>query len=606
VTRKFLAVFAAVLLLVGAFLGYIGYATNREMDRTVTEQFNNQQLILARQIAQDIETHFRSLQTLLSTSISTAPAEPAGEEHREIASRLYRLASTWNVLAVGWLSPAGESFAFFDDAVLRNEELRFLSEAGVATGSRGPAEGIVTSRDFIPAAGVFEGRRIMLMTAGGAAGTHFFIVDPLAVALRYARDVRSGETGYAWVINEDAVFLAHYEERFINRNSLTVREQRNPDISYERVNTIVTDRLLKGMEGTDWYISGWHRGVISQMKKLLAYSPVRYAGAEAEDRLWSVGLAAPTTEVYGILQPLLYRGWLITGVSLLLVVSALGGTILLSLRWAQMLKVEVDTTTADLRQSEAEVRVERDKVKESMDRLLQTQEDLLRAERFAAIGLAASHLAHEIKNPLLLMGGFAAQVRRKLPGDSPDLQKLDIIEKEAKRLEGMLMEVLNFTRPVKPQMEKADITLEIEDVVHLVENDLRLKGVVIEQHLDRSIPHVLHDPRQIRQVLLNLVKNAGEAIKGQGRITIRSWQQDGLLRISINDSGTGMTPEVIKSLFSPFFTTKPKGTGLGLAVCSRILEDHGGRITVESAPGKGSTFTISLPLDNLLDENAQV
>jgi two-component system, NtrC family, sensor histidine kinase HydH len=291
-----------------------------------------------------------------------------------------------------------------------------------------------------------------------ATGTHFFIVDPLAVAQRYARDVRSGETGYAWVINEDAVFLAHYEERFINRNSLTVREQRNPNISYERVNAIVTDKLLKGMEGTDWYISGWHRGVISQMKKLLAYSPVRYAGAEAQDRLWSVGLAAPTTEVYGILQPLLYRGWLITGVSLLLVVSALGGAILLSLRWAQMLKVEVDKTTADLRQSEAEVRVERDKVKESMDRLLQAQEELLRSERFAAIGLAASHLAHEIKNPLLLMGGFAAQVRRKLTGDSPDRQKLEIIEKEAKRLEGMLMEVQNFTRPVKPQMEMGDIT----------------------------------------------------------------------------------------------------------------------------------------------------
>jgi two-component system, NtrC family, sensor histidine kinase HydH len=142
-------------------------------------------------------------------------------------------------------------------------------------------------------------------------------------------------------------------------------------------------------------------------------------------------------------------------------------------------------------------------------------------------------------------------------------------------------------------------------VVRLVENDLRQKGVVIEQHLDRSIPHVLHDPRQIRQVLLNLVKNAGKPFRGRERITIRSWQQDRQLRISIGDTGTGMTPEVLKSLFSPFFTTKPKGTGLGLAVCYRIVEDHGGRITVESAPGKGSTFTISLPLESLLAENTQ-
>jgi two-component system, NtrC family, sensor histidine kinase HydH len=589
VTKTFLKSFAAVLLLVGGFLGYIGYSTNRDLERTVTEQFNDQQLILARQVAKDIETHFHYLETLLMTSDAVEPGpEPAS---RDGMHRIYRLAAEWNVLAAGRLDPDGASFAVSGDSVLDHEGLRFLTETGVlelpdAKVQEGRAR---ITRDFIPQTGQFEGRRIMLMTARDQAGLKFFIIDPLILAQRHARGVRSGETGYAWVINEDAVFLAHYEERFIDRNSLTVREQRNPDISYDRINHLVVHRLLHGMEGKDWYITGWHRGVISRMKKLMAYTPVHYAGEEAQGQLWSVGLVAPTDEVYGILQPLLYRGWLITGASLILVFSGLGGTIYLSLRWAQMLKLEVDQKTADLMASQAEVR-------ESMDRLLRIQDELLRSERFAAIGEAASHLAHEIKNPLLLMGGFAMQVRRRLPEDSPDREKLVIVEKEAKRLEELLMEVQNFTRPAKPQMETRDINREIEDIIRLVENDLRQRGIVVVKELDETIPPLDHDPRQIRQVLLNLAKNAGEAIKGGGWITFRSRHEDGQVKVSITDTGEGMPPEVLDNLFNPFYTTKVKGTGLGLAVCSRIIEDHGGTISVSSAQGEGSTFTFTLPL----------
>jgi two-component system, NtrC family, sensor histidine kinase HydH len=603
VTKKFLVAFAAGLLLVGGFLGYIGYATNQELERTVTGLFNNQQLILTRQIAHDIGNHFRFLETQLRTVSAVSSADGPARSVSEHLERLHGLLSEWNVVAAGLLDSEGESFARSVDGDLGPDDLGFLPDAELMEWSGSPVHsGMVRiTRDFIPDQGKFEGRRILLMltplaNVNGGTGALFFIVDPLAIAQRYSRDVRSGETGYAWVINEDAVFLSHYEDRFINLNSLTVREQRNPDISYERINQLVTDELLQGREGTDWYISGWHRGIISRMKKLLAYSPVRYAGTAAQDQLWSVGLAAPTTEVYGILQPLLYRGWLITGVSLLLVFSGLAGTILLSLRWAQLLKTKVDEKTADLIRSEAEVRIERDRVKESMRRLLQAQEKLLRSERFAAIGEAASHLAHEIKNPLLLMGGFASQVRRQLPEDSAHRQKLEIVENEAKRLEEMLMEVQNFTRPAKPQMERRDINQEIEDTILLVENDLRQKGIAIEKHLDETLPPVDHDPRQIRQVLINLAKNAGEAIQGTGTVTFRSWREGGQVMVSVSDTGIGISPEGLNKIFNPFYTTKSKGTGLGLSVCYRIVEDHGGEISVSSTEGKGSTFTLSLPV----------
>jgi two-component system, NtrC family, sensor histidine kinase HydH len=599
VIKKFLGAYAVGLLLVGGALGYVVFATNQRLERTVTELFNNQQLILARQIAQDITNHFLFLETQLKTVSALSEVETLSNKPLE---RLHGLVSEWNVLATGFLRSQGKSFAITSGPALGAEDLRFLHSAELVEWSLSPEHaGMVRiTRDFVPNEGVFNGRRILLLfttsTEGNGAEGVFFIIDPLAVAQRYARDVRSGETGYAWVINEDAVFLSHYEEQFINLNSLNVREQRNPDIPYDRINRIVTDNLLQGMEGTDWYISGWHRGIISRMKKLLAYSPVRYAGTQAPDNLWSVALAAPTTEVYGMLQPLLYRGWLITGVSLLLVFSGLAWIIYFSLRWAQLLKTVVDLKTADLIQSEAEVRVERDRVKESMSHLLQAQEKLLRSERFAAIGEAAAHLAHEIKNPLLLMGGFAAQVRRQLPVDSKHRQKLELVESEAKRLENLLMEVQNFTRPAKPQKEMQDINREIEDIICLVENDLRQKGVMVVKNLDETLPLVEHDPRQIRQVLLNLAKNAGEAITGDGRITFSSWQENGRIKVSVSDTGVGMSAEVLENLFRPFYTTKAKGTGLGLVVCSRIIEDHGGEISASSVEGQGSTFTITLPV----------
>jgi signal transduction histidine kinase len=430
-------------------------------------------------------------------------------------------------------------------------------------------------------------------------GLSFIVIDPIGIAQRYARDVRSGETGYAWIIDGKGLFLSHYEETFVGEDSFTVRSKRNLHISYTRVNEIVRKHMQKGEEGTNWYISGWHRGITGETKKLIAYSPILLSRTRKTGtvNLWSVGVTAPVSEVYGIIESLIIRQWLIVGLFQLVVFCCLAVAIYFSLRWSQILQAEVVNSTANLRQSEEALRHERDKVKESMQRLIETQKMLIRSERLAAIGEAAAYLSHEIKNPLVNIGGFAGQIERSLSGDDKNIRKLQIIREEIRRLELLLTDVRDFTRPTTLARELNDINSCIEATVAFLEDDLKTMGIHCEQSLDHALPPIWFDPQQMKQVLINLIKNAAEAMPG-GKITILSWRDGDWIKVSIRDTGAGISTDTIEKIFEPFFTTKRKGTGLGLAVCRKIIEDHGGAISVESEEGKGTKFTFSLPVNH--------
>lgn len=459
---------------------------------------------------------------------------------------------------------------------------------------------VLLGQSHLYTSGPFFGRvltPLVLSPGPDRPETLFFLLDAQAMAARHAEGVRSGKTGYAWVIDDNGAFLFHVENDFRGQSSYTIRQARNPDISYERINQLVRTRLLRGEEGTDWYISGWHWDVSGEMRKLLAFSPVALPpDPDGERRVWSVGLAAPDSEVYGLMQPVVVRQWLMVGLFFLAVLFAAAGFLFIALRWSETLKREVDAKTEHLRRSEAELRRERDKVRQSMDQLLQTQEKLMISERFAAIGEAAAHLSHEIKNPLLLMGGFAQQVRRTLTEDDPRVEKLGIIAGEAKRLEHLLVEVRDFTRPPRPSLVETALNELVRQVASLFQEQAAAQGVTARLDLAPELPACPLDPNQIKQVLINLTKNALEAMPDGGELSISTGLDADFVRIEIKDTGPGIPEEVMKKLFHPFFSTKTKGTGLGLAVSYKLVQDHGGEITVWSAPDQGARFTVRLPL----------
>jgi two-component system, LuxR family, sensor kinase FixL len=224
------------------------------------------------------------------------------------------------------------------------------------------------------------------------------------------------------------------------------------------------------------------------------------------------------------------------------------------------------------------------------------EDRLLASERLAAVGNTVAHIAHEIKNPLLIIGGFARQLL-KAPGfDEPAQRKLSIIAQEVSHLEEMVAEMRDFVRRPPTVKRPGQISAIVEEALELFQDTFKEHHIQVRRVEETPLPPVAFDPKQLHQVLVNLFKNALEAMPQGGEITITSRVREDKVEISVADTGVGMPPEVAGNIFQPYFTTKEKGTGLGLAICQNIIAEHGGCIFADSAPGRGATFTIHLPL----------
>ena len=224
------------------------------------------------------------------------------------------------------------------------------------------------------------------------------------------------------------------------------------------------------------------------------------------------------------------------------------------------------------------------------------QAKLLHAERLSAIGEITAKVAHELRNPLAAMGGFARALGRKLPSDSPHQETLDIIIKEGMRLEGLVTELLDLARPMRIETEPDDVNRIIQECLVILSIDLKNRRIRVEKHLDPSLPFVPLAADPIKQVLLNLLNNAAIAINREGCITIRTIAVGSShIEITIHDTGAGIPEDHLDRIFDPFFTTRPGGSGLGLTIAERIVHEHSGIIDVTSMVGSGTTFSLRLP-----------
>ncbi len=221
------------------------------------------------------------------------------------------------------------------------------------------------------------------------------------------------------------------------------------------------------------------------------------------------------------------------------------------------------------------------------------RERLIKAERMAALGEVAAKVAHEIRNPLVSLGGFARRLQKKLGKDLKEYA--DIIAKEVERLELILNEILSFVKDTRIKKEKINSHKLIEEALSFICPEIEEKKINIIKELEEPVDLYL-DPNRIKEALLNILSNAIQAINNQGSIFIKTYTKNDIYVIEIKDTGYGISTEDMPFIFDPFFTTKKGGTGLGLSITHRIIEEHGGSIDVESKIGEGSVFRISLPL----------
>jgi signal transduction histidine kinase len=240
------------------------------------------------------------------------------------------------------------------------------------------------------------------------------------------------------------------------------------------------------------------------------------------------------------------------------------------------------------------------KLQSQADLIIRIEQQLRRVERFSALGEMSAALAHEIRNPLGSIRGTAEILRDDFRPSDGKYEFLEILIKETDRLNRVVEDFLRLAKPVEPDRELFRIDSDLREIVALLHPEARARGVVLA--LDAPEPVELSGDREkLKQVFLNLLLNALQATDRGGEITVVVGCSNGNgefrhAQVTVLDNGSGIDPALLPRIFEPFFTTKQGGTGLGLAIAQRIIESHGGTITVESRAGQGSSFTVTLPL----------
>ncbi len=283
-------------------------------------------------------------------------------------------------------------------------------------------------------------------------------------------------------------------------------------------------------------------------------------------------------------------------------------TLALSLRRRNGQAIPVEMSTAPLKGVEGKdlgvVAVFRD-----VTAMRELEDQLRRSDRLVALGTLAAGLAHEIKNPLTSIRTFTQLLPRKFDDERFRETFERVVPRELERINGIVERLLQLARPARLRVEPVRLPALLERVQELFANEIETRQIGVARQYARDLPPIQADPEQLYQALVNLVGNALEAMDTGGRLTLRVGWSEGedrlrgfrrtaprRVRVEIEDTGVGIPPSVADKVFDPFFTTKEGGTGLGLALAHKIVEDHGGTISFRSAPGAGTTFSVLLPV----------
>jgi signal transduction histidine kinase len=245
------------------------------------------------------------------------------------------------------------------------------------------------------------------------------------------------------------------------------------------------------------------------------------------------------------------------------------------------------------------VRANRIMAERAEERLL-LEEQLNEAQRLASLGKMVAAVSHEIKNPLGIVRSTAEILGNRISKVAPGNERLaHIIVEETSRLDGIVREFLDFARPREVKKTAGSLNAVIERLLRFMEPELQQKAVRVETRLDQELPEIFFDSEQIYQVLFNIVFNAIQAMPEGGVLAMKTGRgpEKNTVLAEISDSGVGIPPEKLEQIFTPFYTDKNRGTGLGLTIAKSIVDKHKGRISVASMPGEGSVFTVLLPVN---------
>jgi signal transduction histidine kinase len=233
---------------------------------------------------------------------------------------------------------------------------------------------------------------------------------------------------------------------------------------------------------------------------------------------------------------------------------------------------------------------------------VELEAQLSQADKLSSIGLLAAGVAHEVNTPLAVISSYTQMLAKQLQSDTQKSGLLEKITRQTFRASEIVNNLLNFSRTSGSEIGDVDVNKVIADTLALLEHQFKVAKIEAQRELEPKLPPIQGNPGRLQQVFLNLFLNAKDAMPGGGRLRV-STRNGESVSVSVSDTGSGIAPENIQRIYDPFFTTKnspregqPRGTGLGLSVTYGIIQEHAGKIRVESHPGSGTTFTLDFPL----------
>lgn len=461
-----------------------------------------------------------------------------------------------------------------------------------------------------------DGRRLGVLYGGVLLNRNYDIVDRIRETIFKDQLYRGRDVGSATIFQGDV------------RISTNVKNKDGSRAITTQASAEVADQVLgRGAtwQGRAFVVNDWY---------LAAYAPIRNIGGDTIGMLYVGSLERPYADslwrsLYVFLGIAILGVGLVSGVAIA-VARRISQPIHTMAEAAQHIaqgdysqKVEVttddevgylaarfNTMTSELARAEQELRewgekLER-KVEQRTAELKAMQNHLLQAEKMAAIGKLAAGVAHEINNPLTGVLTNSSLMLQDLPPEDPRREDLQTIVNETLRCRKIVKGLLDFARQTTPQKQELDLNQVVEDVLALVRNQASFRDIAVHSDLDPKLRRIMADGDQMRQVVLNIVLNAADAMPRGGELAIVSGfdRASNAVVIRISDTGTGIPEEIRDRLFEPFFTTKKTGTGLGLAIAYGIVERHRGALKVESTVGQGTTFVISLPVDGAMADGS--
>ncbi len=512
-------------------------------------------------------------------------------------------------------------------------------------------------------------------------------IDLYQLAYYFAHGIRSGKTGYVWIIDDKGTFLYHPNKYFIGKNALEIRKISAPNFDFGEINKIQKLKMLKEKRGTGEYISAWHRKMKGKIKKLLAFTPAKIP---LTNNFLSIAVCAPESEIEDIIKSIYNRQFAIQLIIIITIVYTIYIMIKFEKDIQQQLQDEIEKKTKKLKESQKKYKtliesapdmiittdiewkietinkatIERlektekeiigeklyeilkwDKlttkkienqlkkqgktniefqlnrngneyiinanittidieynkeiivIARDITKLKKLEQQLIYTEKLSSLGLLAAGIAHEINNPLAVAMGFTELLIENFDQDSEEYQDLKIIIKNINQCKKIVESFLNLSRKHNV-LEPININDIIEQVVNIIKKPLKKEGIETIVKLQESIPIITGNRNEIQQILLNLIINAQDAMPYGGKLYIKTYTKNDKIIIEVKDTGIGIKQEYINKIFDPFFTTKPesKGTGLGLFITYNIVKKTGASINCYSQENKGTTFTIKIPI----------